>query len=210
MNRLKELRKEKNMTLDDLALKTGVKRGTINNYELEKTEPKASTWQKLADALNVPVDYLMGTSDDRDGWHLWEDATGYSKATIEYAISELINVNKLSSEDDLQKQIALAVTYLDNRGITDKNAVMATRRGLYELLDRIHSDFYIDPNKVEEKKIGGIHVSTNKNYDGSFYYDDMDKDVYNDISEIIQHTLNELAEYLQNHKFDNRYDKRMK
>lgn len=44
-NRLREFRKEQEMTLDELASKTGVKREIINNYELEKTEPKVSICQ---------------------------------------------------------------------------------------------------------------------------------------------------------------------
>lgn len=59
-NRLKELRKEKGYTLNDIAQATGITRGTFNNYENGKTEPKLATWQKLADFFNVDVDYLQG------------------------------------------------------------------------------------------------------------------------------------------------------
>ena len=64
-NRLKQLRKEKGLTLDEIQNKTGIKRGTYNNYENGVTEPKLETWQKLADFFNVPVDYLLGISKDR-------------------------------------------------------------------------------------------------------------------------------------------------
>ncbi|MCK8638830.1 helix-turn-helix domain-containing protein [Fructobacillus fructosus] len=64
-NRLKELRKENNCTLDDIAKKTGIKRGTYNNYKNGKTEPKLATWQKLADFFDVSVGYLQGISDIR-------------------------------------------------------------------------------------------------------------------------------------------------
>lgn len=59
-NRIKELRKKKGLTLDGLADKSGIKRGTLNNYELGKTEPKLATWERLADALGVSVGYLQG------------------------------------------------------------------------------------------------------------------------------------------------------
>lgn len=59
-NRLKELRKEKQLTLDDIQEKTGINRGTYNNYESGKTEPKLDTWMKLADFFNVSVEYLQG------------------------------------------------------------------------------------------------------------------------------------------------------
>lgn len=63
-NRLKELRMEKGLTLDDVQRQTGIKRGTYNNYENGTTEPKLETWQKLANFFEVPVEYLMGWTDD--------------------------------------------------------------------------------------------------------------------------------------------------
>lgn len=59
------MRKEKGLTLVEIQNKTGIKRGTYNNYENGVTEPKLETWQKLADFFNVPVDYLLGISKDR-------------------------------------------------------------------------------------------------------------------------------------------------
>ncbi|MGF7436787.1 helix-turn-helix domain-containing protein [Lentilactobacillus senioris] len=59
-NRIRELRDNKKMTLDDLSKATGIKRGTLNNYELGKTEPKLETWKKLADYFGTTLDYLVG------------------------------------------------------------------------------------------------------------------------------------------------------
>lgn len=63
MNRLKELRKQRKLTLDDIEAKTGIKRGTYSNYENNKTEPKNETWDKLADFYKVPVSYARGDID---------------------------------------------------------------------------------------------------------------------------------------------------
>lgn len=60
MNRLKQLRKEKHLTLDDITEKTKINRGTYNNYENDKTKPKPETWQTLADFYGVSVPYLQG------------------------------------------------------------------------------------------------------------------------------------------------------
>ncbi len=65
-NRLKQLRKEKGLTLDEIQNKTGIKRGTYNNYENGVTEPKLETWQKLADFFDVSVSYLQGIGTIRD------------------------------------------------------------------------------------------------------------------------------------------------
>lgn len=62
MNRLKELRKEKGLTLVEIQSQTGIKRGTYNNYENGTTKPKPETWQALADYFDVSVPYLQGAT----------------------------------------------------------------------------------------------------------------------------------------------------
>ena len=62
-NRLKELRNQRKLTLDDIEEKTGIKRGTYSNYENGKTEPKMETWQKLADYFGTSVSYIRGDLD---------------------------------------------------------------------------------------------------------------------------------------------------
>lgn len=63
-NRIKELRENNNLTLSEMAEQTGIKRGTINNYENGKTEPKLKTWEKLAKFFSVPVGYIQGLGLD--------------------------------------------------------------------------------------------------------------------------------------------------
>lgn len=60
MNRLKELRKQKHLTLQELADKTGLSNQAISFYERGKRKPKIETWQKLADFFGVSVPYLQG------------------------------------------------------------------------------------------------------------------------------------------------------
>ena len=59
-NRLKELRKEEGLTLDEIQNQAGIKRGTYSNYENGITEPKIDTWEKLANFFEVSVPYLQG------------------------------------------------------------------------------------------------------------------------------------------------------
>lgn len=63
MNRIKELRKEKNLTLKELGQKVGMANNTLSQYETGKREPKLETWNKLAEYFNVPTSYLMGTDN---------------------------------------------------------------------------------------------------------------------------------------------------
>ena len=79
MNRLKELRNQRGLTLDDIEAQTGIKRGTYSNYENNKTEPKLATWQKLADFFGVSVTYLQGISKIKNASDLEKIADIISK-----------------------------------------------------------------------------------------------------------------------------------
>lgn len=60
MNKLRETRKIKGLTLKEVAEDTGILENLIGKYEREEREPKKETWIKLADYYCVPVAYLMG------------------------------------------------------------------------------------------------------------------------------------------------------
>ena len=60
MNKLREARKIKGLTLKQVAEDTGISEQVLSYYENEKREPKKETWIKLADYYCVPVSYLMG------------------------------------------------------------------------------------------------------------------------------------------------------
>lgn len=59
-NRLKQLRKEKDLSLEQVGKAVGLATNTISRYETGKREPKLETWQKLADFFGVSVPYLQG------------------------------------------------------------------------------------------------------------------------------------------------------
>ena len=54
-NIVREIRKEKKLSQDDLAKRTGLSRKTISNIENELSSPSFETASKIADALSVPV-----------------------------------------------------------------------------------------------------------------------------------------------------------
>lgn len=66
MNRIKEIRQEKNLSQTDIAKALGVTRQAISLYEKGDREPKLETWQKLADFFGVSVSYLQGIGTIRD------------------------------------------------------------------------------------------------------------------------------------------------
>lgn len=55
---LKEVRKEKNYTLQQLSKKTGISTTHINDIENKVKEPSFSMMVRLSYALNVPLDKL--------------------------------------------------------------------------------------------------------------------------------------------------------
>lgn len=64
MNRIKQLRKERKLTLAQLSKKIGVAQTSLTNYENEKRQPRnQETWNKIAEYFGVSVAYLMGVSD---------------------------------------------------------------------------------------------------------------------------------------------------
>lgn len=60
MNRLRQVRKSKELTIKEVADEMGFQETRLHRYETEKSEPKKETWIKLADYYDVPVSYLMG------------------------------------------------------------------------------------------------------------------------------------------------------
>lgn len=60
VNRIKELRKKKELTLIELSKKINIPNNTISQYENERRNPTEETWQKLANFFDVSVAYLKG------------------------------------------------------------------------------------------------------------------------------------------------------
>ena len=62
--KIKEIRTENGMSQKELAQLLGVSQTNIYNYEVGRTEPSIEILIKLAKALNVSIDYLVGNSDE--------------------------------------------------------------------------------------------------------------------------------------------------
>jgi transcriptional regulator with XRE-family HTH domain len=65
-DRLKQLRKDSELSQTDLALKIGVSYSQYGRYELKGVQPPADILNKLADVLNTTVDFLLnGNAQDK-------------------------------------------------------------------------------------------------------------------------------------------------
>ncbi|NDO46862.1 helix-turn-helix transcriptional regulator [Clostridium sp. MD294] len=69
--RLRELRKEQNLTQSQLSSLLNYSYTAIANYENGRNEPRMSDFIKLANILGVSTDYLLGNSDIK---YLQEDS----------------------------------------------------------------------------------------------------------------------------------------
>ena len=62
-DKITALRKAKKISQADLAKEAGVSREIIGRYERNEVSPSVEVAKKIADALEVSLDYLAGASD---------------------------------------------------------------------------------------------------------------------------------------------------
>lgn len=105
MNRIKELREEKNWKQEDLGKLLGVQKATASKYETEKIPLTADTIRKLSTIFDVSTDYILGISSIRKN-----KANIENSAKDEYGLSaentkelkkyaELLKLKQLNDEN---------------------------------------------------------------------------------------------------------------
>lgn len=105
MNKIRELRKEKGLTLDELSKelqeKENLKIGSnsLGKYERGLREPKLKTWQALANYFDVPVSYLTGL---------------YNTNKLDELLKQK-NISKKQISKDLHIPLIKIVDYASNR-----------------------------------------------------------------------------------------------
>lgn len=92
-DRLKELRKNKNISQEELGEFCDVAKTTISNWENDITQPPIETITKLANYFGVTTDYLLGVNQ--------EDVDGLER--LKTALKEAgmwdYNIDDMSKED---------------------------------------------------------------------------------------------------------------
>ena len=63
LSRTKNLAKERGMSLTETAIRAGLAEKSI--YSWDRSNPKSENLKKVADVLNVSVDYLLGNTDEK-------------------------------------------------------------------------------------------------------------------------------------------------
>ena len=65
MNRIRDLREDRDLRQIDVAKATGIDQKTLSNYETGKTNPDSEAIISLCDFFNVSADYLIGRADEK-------------------------------------------------------------------------------------------------------------------------------------------------
>lgn len=63
MNRLRELREDRDLRQIDVSRATNIDQKTLSNYETGRTNPDSWAIIRLADFFGVTCDYLLGVTD---------------------------------------------------------------------------------------------------------------------------------------------------
>lgn len=101
--RLRQLRNEKDITLDELAAIFGTTKATLSRYENDLRVPKAEFVKKAAGFFNVSTDYIMGQTDVREQkW--WEKDEPPADIELEEFIRNNSNIKLMGNPlDDKSK-----------------------------------------------------------------------------------------------------------
>lgn len=105
--RLKYLRKEKKKTQQDMADFLGIQRSTYGEYERGRITPPYDKIKKLADYLEVSVDYLMGVSNFKTN----EEKFGKSNSNFDVSKEIRLILDQLQNE---QKSLMFYGKVLDD------------------------------------------------------------------------------------------------
>lgn len=120
MNRLKELRKEKGLTQQELADEIGVTKLSVSNWENGRHEIKSDKAKTLADYFNVEVGYLLGYNEGHQrmykllGKHPEKGSMGIISLDELIEVYDLGFIKDEKILDELQKDSAVAIKFLES------------------------------------------------------------------------------------------------
>lgn len=120
MNRLKELRKEKKLTQEELASEIGVSKITILRWENGERQIKPDKAQALADYFEVEIGYLLGYNEGHRrmyelfGKHPKKGAMGIIDFDELLEAHELGYIKDGKILDELQTDASVAIKFLES------------------------------------------------------------------------------------------------
>ena len=95
--RLVALRQRRGYSQEQLALKMGITKQTISNYERDIRSPDRETIERLANILDCSVGYIMGTEEEINAQRKLDEIRADSIALAEKKINALLDQPSLPS-----------------------------------------------------------------------------------------------------------------
>ncbi len=102
LNRIKELRLEKNISQIDLAKLLNTSQQSVSFYEMGKRDPDTKTLGILSDFFNVSIDYLLCKSDVKKPEKLLDDYNMLSEDSKQQ-LEKYIELLKIKDSQDKNK-----------------------------------------------------------------------------------------------------------
>lgn len=148
---IKELRNKNNLTQEELATKTGLSKNAIWNYENNKRKPNIEILNKIANALGVPINYLVGSKKT------------ITQQAIEMLIKEGFTIQQIAKEanipiDDLKNMfnnnsfnLGTFRKLFKYLGSTDEQMIETLMKDLYT--NCVYNNDGNDPEKNVLKKM---------------------------------------------------------
>lgn len=100
-NKIRECRKRKGLSQEELANKIGVKRAVVSKYETGKISPRIEIIQKISRVLGVPVHELVGDTMYIDTVENISTLLSSGKATPENLAKKLKEHHPNTPDDEL-------------------------------------------------------------------------------------------------------------
>lgn len=156
--RIRQLRKEKKLTLKDLSSALGIPVTTLGNYEREDREPNLETLQAIANYFNVNIDYFFKG----------QDSTEMLVKGAAHNIEDLLNKANFEFQD-IASRIFERIHFIINDELNTQNQLVL--KHLQEIIDFIFDikdefeNIHEIPKMPKEITAGSItnpyHMATN-------------------------------------------------
>ena len=121
MQAIRDLRKERNMTMKQLGKQLGVSETAISYYETGRREPDLKMLGKIADLFGVSVDFLLEREKKND-----EEREKFTQEVLANAFAEWDNISK-GKEFLLKQIIKFTILAIYDNEATDKNGNAKTK-----------------------------------------------------------------------------------
>lgn len=153
---MQNIRKEKGYTQKQLAEKCGLATGTIQQYELNKREPRREQLQKIATALNVPLYELMGFDGSIR-------VKGDKQRPFDIAIQKIQNKEDLTCEEE-----TAIIEYVESEHFRqEKEDIKQLAQKAHDYISFLHSHSYASSAEEFDKLYDAKQIDLEKEADNN-------------------------------------------